>query len=245
MTELQGTVAVIGAASGIGRGVTQLLLERDPKVTVVGLDLVAPGSPTTSDSYLGVAVDVTDPMSVENAFTEIASSAPPLTGLVCAAGILHREPSEQLPPEQWHRMLGVHLDGTFFACQQARHQMKAGASIVTFSSVAESFGWPQRAAYAAAKAGVSALTRSLAIEWAEAGIRVNCVAPGYVDTPLISAARERGDLHTDPADLHGMGRLARVEEIAAPVRFLLGDDASFITGETLFVDGGYRIFKGA
>jgi NAD(P)-dependent dehydrogenase (short-subunit alcohol dehydrogenase family) len=83
----------------------------------------------------------------------------------------------------------------------------------------------------------------MAVEWAPDGIRVNAVAPGYVDTPLVSEARARGDLPVDPVTLHALGRLANADEIALPVLFLLGDGASFITGETLMVDGGYRIHR--
>ena len=112
------------------------------------------------------------------------------------------------------------------------------------SSVAEFFGWPERVAYAVAKAGISALSRSLAVEWAPRSIRVNAIAPGYVETPMIVAARDRGELPDDPARQHALGRMAGPEEIARPVRFLLSDDASFVTGETLVADGGYRIFRG-
>ena len=113
-----------------------------------------------------------------------------------------------------------------------------------FSSVAEFFGWPERVAYAVSKAGISALARGLAAEWAPRRIRVNSIAPGYVETPLVRAQRDRGELPDDPARQHALGRMAVAEEIARPVRFLLSADASFITGEVLVADGGYRIFRG-
>lgn len=240
---LSGTVVVTGAASGIGRAVAELILERDPHATVLGLDrtVVATGS----DRFRLVYADVAISKSVQDAFAALDSpDFPPLRHLVCAAGIQLRRPSVEMSPREWHDVLGVHLDGAFFCAQQARLRMAEGGSMVMFSSVAEVFGWSERAPYAAAKAGVSAMVRSLAVEWAGDGVRVNAVAPGYVETPLVEAARRRGDMKVDPVSLHAQGRLARPVEIAAPVRFLLSDDASFITGETLFVDGGYRIFKG-
>lgn len=235
---------ITGAASGIGRALAELILHRDPHATVIGLDRTV--ADTGSDRFRLVEVDVSAPKSVEDAFAVLDSpDVPPLRYLVCAAGIQMRHPSVDMSADQWHTVLGVHLDGAFFCAQQARRRMPSGSSIVMFSSVAEVFGWSERAPYAAAKAGISAMVRSLAVEWASAGIRVNAVAPGYVETPLVAAARERGDMKVDPITLHAQGRLAKPVEIAAPVRFLLSDDASFITGETLFVDGGYRIFKGA
>jgi 3-oxoacyl-[acyl-carrier protein] reductase len=164
--------------------------------------------------------------------------------MVYTAGIQRREASERLSLANWRAMLAVHLDGSFLAAQATKRRMNDGGAMVFFSSVAEFFGWPERTPYAVSKAGVSAMARSLAAEWANDAIRVNVVAPGYVDTPMISEARARGDLPVDPVTQHALGRLAAADEIARPVLFLLGEDSSFITGETLMVDGGFRIYRG-
>ena len=237
------TLAVVtGAASGIGRAVCAELATV-AGVTVAGLDL-SWGS-DVPDGLVPMTADVADPASLQLAFDRLDTERhESVRWLVCAAGFTQRTPSADLTPEDWHRMLDVHLSGSLFAAQLAADRMTDGGAIVFFSSVAEFFGWPQRVAYAVAKAGVAALGRTLAVEWAPRNIRVNTIAPGYVETALIQSARDRGELPNDPAGQHAVGRMAAPEEIARPVRFLLSDDASFITGETLVADGGYRIFRG-
>lgn len=238
---MTGAVVVTGAASGIGAALVRLLAARDPARPVVGIDLAWPAGNDLPGRQL--TADVTDPAALAGAFSACDAQGAGISGLVCAAGIQQRTPSLEVSPDQWHAVLAVHLDGCFFACQQAARRMADGGSIVLFSSVAEFFGWPERTAYAVAKAGISAMARSLAVEWSGRRIRVNVIAPGYVDTPLVARARARGELSVEPAGLHAMSRLADPAEIAGPARFLLSDEASFITGETLVVDGGYRILK--
>jgi NAD(P)-dependent dehydrogenase (short-subunit alcohol dehydrogenase family) len=166
---------------------------------------------------------------------------------VTAAGILHNRASLDLNEADWNNVIGVHLEGTLWAAQAAARSMIAhgrGGAMVNFCSVAMDFGWPRRLPYSVAKAGIAALTRTLAVEWAADGIRVNAVSPGYVDTPMIRDAAAAGVLDADAkARGHALGRLASAVEIAEVVEFLLSDRSSFMTGEVVRVDGGFSVLK--
>ena len=233
-------IIVTGAGSGIGAGVTASLASAGRTVAALDRQWADDEPPPGVERW---TVDVADPEAMRACFEQAVPPGTDVTGLVCAAGIQHRSPTISLAAADWHRVLGVHLDGSLFACQFAAERMRRGGSIVLFSSVAEFFGWPERAAYSVAKAGLSALARTLAVEWADRNIRVNSIALGYVDTPLIANARARGELSGDPEGLHALGRMASVPEIVRPIEFLLSDDSSFVTGATVAIDGGFSVLK--
>lgn len=245
-----GLSVVTGGSSGIGLEAVRLLLERDDRSQVMVMDQNLDGAMALSEDFphriLLCEGTVTDREAVRQAFHDAREWAGRgVTGLICCAGIQRKYPSIDITPDQWRGVLDVHLDGTLWPSQAAAEQMteEGGGSIVTFSSVAQNFGWPGRLPYAVAKSGISALVRTLAVEWAPRGIRVNAVAPGYVDTPLVRAAVASGDLKEDVLALHALERLAQPEEIAKVALFLLSDEASFVTGHVLFADGGFTARK--
>jgi meso-butanediol dehydrogenase/(S,S)-butanediol dehydrogenase/diacetyl reductase len=232
------TAVVTGGAKGIGLGTVRELLAEDWRCAIFDGD---PAGQAVADE-LGcefLEVDVTRPEELRRAFSEVAGRFGPLHGLVNSAGINRTGPSAELPTAEWQRVIDVDLSGTFYACQAAYPHLVPGAAIVNLASVFAMRALPGRIAYAAAKHGVVGITRVLAVEWADRPIRVNAVAPSWTDTPLIRDQVAAGTIDLGVLDHVPFRRLARVEDITGAITFLLGDKASFITGQTLYVDGGY------
>ncbi|MXX46399.1 MAG: SDR family oxidoreductase [Acidimicrobiia bacterium] len=249
MSDQVSSVAVItGGASGIGWKTAEMLLERRPDVACALVDLNEAQSAELIERFgegrvRFVQCDVTDPEAVNAAAAEIEMWRSPISMLVTCAGIQIVGDSFELAVEHWRKVTGVHLNGTFYWCQAAGRSMRdgGGGSIVTVGSIAQDFGFPGRAAYTTSKAGIGGLTRVLAVEWAPAGIRVNQVIPGMVETPLFQRAAAQGIVDAQAAaSEHALGRLGATGELAEAIVFLLSDQASFITGELVHVDGGFR-----
>lgn len=235
-----------GAASGIGRAVVEDLV-RDG-VRVVALDIAEDGLSQLAAQYgsslIAQPLDVTDWEDVELRITHTIAEIGPPNYLVCAAGINPPTETQSIDKQLYASIMAVNLMGTFAVCRAVIPSMaKAGrGSVVNLASVSGLVGWGGSSAYAATKGGVIALTRALAIEYARTGVRVNCVCPGSVRTPMVlDNLRAKRDLETGLeriAAQHPLGRVAEPEEVAAVVKFLLSEDSSFVTGTAVPVDGG-------
>jgi len=229
---------VTGGAKGIGLGVVRELAREGWQCVILDVDPVVQRVADELGAACVVA-DVTRPEELRRAFAAVAERFGPIHGLVNSAGINRTGPSDQLAIVDWERVIDIDLSGTFYACQAAYPHMAPGSAIVNLASVLATRALPGRVAYAAAKHGVVGITRVLAVEWAARPIRVNAVGPSWTDTPLIRDQLAAGTLDLEVLDRVPMGRLAQVEDVVGAIAFLLSDKASFITGQTLYVDGGY------
>ena len=234
---------VTGGAEGIGWAIAQALATQGARVTIADLDgeKAAARAAELGADHRGLACDITD-----EAQTAAAAATAPFDVLVNNAGIGDSHlPTLEQGIDAFRRVLDVHLSGTFLMTREVARGMVARrrGAVVNLSSIAGLTGLPKRNAYGAAKAGVVAMTRAMACEWAGQGVRVNAVAPAFVNTALVRKLAEAGrvDLPTI-ARRTPIGRLIAAEEVAAAVAFLASDAASGITGAVLPVDGGWTAF---
>ena len=239
---LSGRVAAVtGAARGIGDAIAARFIEEGARV--FSLDLGAPEEARPGVTYL--TANVSDPASVAEAFAAIDREAGQIDILVNNAGVQRVALAENMRPEDWHLVIDTHLTGMHLCCAEAIRRMRArgkGGAIVSIASAAGIVGIPGRGPYSAAKAGIESLTRVYATETAAANIRVNAVAPGSTRTKLIEQGLKDGSIRGEwQIERIPMGRLAEPSEIADPVVYLASDRASYITGQTLVVDGGWTV----
>lgn len=243
--DLSGKVAVVtGAGRGLGKAIAKVLADRGAHVVITDRVLEPAEQAAASIRAAGgkatpIAFDVAEPEQVEDAFGKIRAEVGRVDILINNAGIGDFVSFPEITPEKWDRMLNIHLKGSFNCCQAVLSGMKEQkyGKIVNISSVAGKRGdFIGNAHYTAAKAGIIGLTRSLALYAAPFGINVNAVAPGLFATELtdgMSSEMKATTISRIPA-----GRLGRPEEIGRATAFLVSDDASYIFGETLSVNGG-------
>jgi NAD(P)-dependent dehydrogenase (short-subunit alcohol dehydrogenase family) len=248
--QLGGEIALItGAAQGIGLACAQALGEAGARVVLADLSVPRLDAAVPHLAEFGIKaeraeLDVSESAAVERVADEVSSSYGSPTILVNNAGIGRSgQPAEFVSDALWHEHMRVNLDGVFFCCRSFGRRMLAGGwgAIVNVGSMSgEIVNIPQQQAfYNASKAAVHHLTRSLAAEWAHRGLRVNAVAPTYIDTPLTSKAMEDAVTRTKWLGMTPMNRVGRVDEIASVVLFLASDASSLMTGSIVMADGGY------
>lgn len=229
---LSGRVAVVtGAGRGIGQRIAEVLAGNGAKVAA--LDLQAPAH----EGILGIACDVSDESAVDAAFSEVEAQLGPVSVLVLNAGIYPIVPFEETTREIWDRTLAINLTGAFLAARRALPAMREagyGRIIGIGSSAGKAGGKRSVAAYAASKAGVMTLMKSIANEYAKYGITANALAPALIDTPMIADTR-------DLVNLIPVGRFGTVDEVASLVAFLASSHAGYITGEVTDINGGFLI----
>jgi len=237
----EARVAVVtGGASGVGLAVSQRLARAGHRVAV--LDLDAGKAASAAEVAFAADIDVADKNSVDRAFSEVRSRLGPTEILVTSAAVSGFVPFEAITADDWHRTLEVNLTGTFHCIQAAIPDMVSAGwgRIVTISSAAGQTGSVRQAHYSASKGGVIALTKTVALEYAAKGITANTIPPFTVDTPMLRAAQEA---HLLPgADvitrMIPARRLGTPDEVAAVCVFLCSEEASYVTGQVIGVNGG-------
>ncbi len=246
MGRLDGKVALVtGAASGIGAACADRFAHEG--AAIAGIDL-APPSGVIWDAVVGAApaasahaADVADEPSIEAAVKEAVKRHGQIDVLVNAAGVSGVGSAHDLPVEEWDRVVDVNLKGSYLSAKHVLPtMMAAGAgSIIHVASVEGLEGMPAQLAYNASKGGVVLMTRNMAIDYAQFGIRVNCLCPGAIDTPMLSGLKAVPEICEQMRKFHALERFGRPDEVAAAALFLASDDASFVTGHPLVVDGGW------
>jgi 2-hydroxycyclohexanecarboxyl-CoA dehydrogenase len=240
------TALVTGAASGMGLAISRNLVARGHRVALVdrnadGVHQATAQLRADGAMVCSAAVEVTDRGSVDDAIGAARAELGPIEMVVTAAGIAAHRRFADITPEQWDEMLAVNLTGTFHCIQSAIPDMVAGGwgRVVTVSSLAGQAPAPM-ADYAASKGGVIALTRALSSEFARHGITANSIAPGTIDTPMLQMTRDQGHFLDDErmAMMIPAGRVGTPEEIAATCAFLCSEEASYVTGQIIGVNGG-------
>jgi NAD(P)-dependent dehydrogenase (short-subunit alcohol dehydrogenase family) len=244
MGDLDGSVAIVtGSASGVGRETVRLLAGRG--ASVVAVDVAPSVHELEEDAVLPIQGDVAVAETADRATDAATSRWGRADVLVNNAAHGVWKPILDTSEEEWDHVMAVNVRSMFLHCRAAIPIMRrqGGGAIVNTASISGLVGLPAQAAYAASKGAVIQLTRQLAVEYAPAGIRVNAVAPGAVDTPflrkVLDTAPDREALASEIAASHPLGRLAAAEEVARAIVYLSSGEASFVTGTVLMVDGGY------
>ena len=241
-------VIITGGATGIGKATSILFAKEGAKVIIASRNEKNGNSVVKSiKSKKGKAefikTDVSNEEDVRNLISKVVKKYKKIDILYNNAGIENSADVVNTKSDEWQKVLNVNLQSVYLCSKYAIPKMKKGSAIVNTASIAGLLGFENSAAYCASKGGVVNLTRQMAMDYANKGIRVNAVCPGAVDTPMIErvinasknpkAAKKQFNL------MHPMGRMAKPEEIAKTVAFLASDDASFITGQAIAVDGGF------
>ncbi len=248
--KLKEKVAVItGAASGIGRSAALLFAEEGANVVVVDIRKEAGRKTVEAIRQKGgnaefLCLDLRETAHVQKMILETTRLFNRLDILYNNAGVDFVGNLLEISEADWDAAIAINLKSVFFSCQFAVRQMltqSSGGVIINTGSVASIVATPSRAVYDTAKGGVLQLTKSIALDFAGQGIRANCLIPGIIATPMTNMRGEEGETRQIDPSIQPLGRYGKPEEVARAALFLASDDASFITGTALVVDGGYLL----
>ncbi len=249
---LQNKITIItGASKGLGKAFAVRFASEGSSVVLTGRsydllkDLCSEINASGGEAY-PIRMDVKDGESIQNAVNETVERYGKIDVLINNSGIPMVSPSESLSHENWNNAVSTNLSGVFFCSQAvARHMIdrKSGGCIINISSSFGDSPVPQRAAYCSSKAAVNMLTKVLAAEWAEKNIRVNAIAPGYLNTEFIQQLEQQGKLDTESLKKRiPQRRIGNVEEITGLAVYMAGDESTYMTGSVVNIDGGWTAY---
>ena len=252
--KLEGRVALVtGSGSGLGRAMALAFAEEGADVALNDLHQATASeeAATISQEFkrkaIAIEADVARADEVDAMVDKTLSELGKIDILVNNAGILQQSvPTIEQSVENWERVIGIHLRGTYLCSRRVGQWMvkQKGGVVLNMASIIAFGGFPMRTSYGPAKAGIINLTQTLAIEWAKYNIRVNCIAPSFIVTPMFEKAMKEGRVDREEIQRRTpLGRLGKPEDISRAAVFLVSDDASYITGVTLPVDGGWLAYK--
>jgi NAD(P)-dependent dehydrogenase (short-subunit alcohol dehydrogenase family) len=233
---LDGSVAIVtGGASGIGKACCQRMVQEGARVAIFDVHAEAPAG----SGGLVIRCDVSDSAQVRSAVDQVLAAFGAIHVLVNSAGIAVRKTVSELEEADWDRCVDVNLKGIYLISKYVLPHLTSGGSIIHIASAVGITGVRNRAVYTATKGAIVALTRNMALDYAERGIRVNCICPGFVQTPLLDGLLHDPEKARRLVAMHPLGRLGTAEDIANAALFLASREAAFITGHALVVDGGF------
>lgn len=245
---VKNTVTIVtGASRGIGRSVALGFAKAGSHVVICSRTTTELEELKTEIEKLGgnaliVPCDVSKPEDIDHVVNETLKEFGRIDTLINNAGITKKHEAENFPLEDWEQIININLTGVFLFAQKVGKVMleQKSGSIVNISSIGSQQALTKSVAYTATKGGVSMVTKNLAVEWADQGVRVNAVAPAYIETPLVKGIKDhRPGFYEEIVNRTPMKRLGKPEEIVGTCIFLASEASSYITGETIFIDGGW------
>lgn len=247
MFSLKDKVAVVtGSRRGIGKGIAETLAKAGAKIVITDIDqndcekTAQQIARRYKTNAIGLKCDVSDKEDVEMMFSEAAKAFRKIDILVNNAGIFFQKPLDKTQEDDWVKLIDINLKGTFLCSQAAlKYLKKTKGKIVNISSIAGIIGYQQASAYCASKGGIITMTREMAIELAKHSINVNAIAPGAIDTPMTDFMKKDKKLYLQTMAAIPLNRMGKPEEIGAAALYLSSDEAGYVTGHTLVVDGGW------